>query len=275
MLNIANANESLSTYIKKELRVEDFFELLSLVTENIYQGMMNQQVLQLNPKTVWIKNGNLILQREDRSGSMNVAAVRYFCKEIVFETIFEEHENCTKITNFLKFLDDENGCRSVMDIQNYCDEASGPYTQSYQSLPASEQMAFMPDMPSGDETGVLDPVYLQKALSSNVSAQLSRLPDIKTVQLVNTKSGSVSKINKEVFWIGKGADCDLRILDETVSRKHASIIVKNNHYFLCDNDSTNKTFVDNREIPAKASVEIFDGAKLKFSNIEFDFRIEY
>ena len=65
MLNIANVDESLKMYIRKELLVDDFFELMSLVTENIYQGQSNQQVLQLDTATIRIKNGNLILLRKN------------------------------------------------------------------------------------------------------------------------------------------------------------------------------------------------------------------
>lgn len=285
MLNIANVDESLKMYIRKELLVDDFFELMSLVTENIYQGQSNQQVLQLDTATIRIKNGNLILLRKNGSAIMNFAEIRNFCKETVFETIFALGENCTRITEFLQFLDDTSRCTNVMDIQNYCDEASGAanntvagaYTDRYAASMQDRNMQQMPSMPSGDETGVLDPAYLQKALHSNPSSRLYEPAQEQTqrcLQLVNTKSGSITDIDKDLFWIGKGADCDLRILDETVSRKHASIMCKNNHYFLCDNGSTNKTFVNNKEIPPKASVEIFDGARIKFSNVEFSFRIE-
>ncbi len=285
MLNIANVDENLKMYIKGELLVDDFFELMSLVTENIYQGQSNQQVLQLDTQTIRVKNGNLILLRRNENTIMNFAEIRNFCKEIVFETIFAVGENCERITAFLQFLDDTARCTNVMDIENYCDEASGvdnhavagAYMDRY-AVPAKERnMQPMAAEPSGDETGVLDPAYLQKALHSNPSSRLYEPAQEQTqrcLQLVNTKSGSITDIDKDLFWIGKGADCDLRILDETVSRKHASIMCKNNHYFLCDNGSTNKTFVNNKEIPPKASVEIFDGARIKFSNVEFSFRIE-
>lgn len=285
MLNIANVDENLKTYIKGELLVDDFFELMSLVTENIYQGQSNQQVLQLDTQTIRVKNGNLILLRRNENTIMNFAEIRNFCKEIVFETIFAVGENCERITAFLQFLDDTARCTNVMDIENYCDEESGvdnhavagAYMDRY-AVPAKERnMQPMAAEPSGDETGVLDPAYLQKALHSNPSSRLYEPAQEQTqrcLQLVNTKSGSITDIDKDLFWIGKGADCDLRILDETVSRKHASIMSKNNHYFLCDNGSTNKTYVNNKEIPPKASVEIFDGSRIKFSNVEFSFRIE-
>ena len=99
MLNIANVDESLKMYIRKELLVDDFFELMSLVTENIYQGQSNQQVLQLDTATIRIKNGNLILLRKNGSAIMNFAEIRNFCKETVFETIFALGENCTRITD--------------------------------------------------------------------------------------------------------------------------------------------------------------------------------
>ena len=76
MLNIANVDESLKMYIRKELLVDDFFELMSLVTENIYQGQSNQQVLQLDTATIRIKNGNLILLRKNGSAIMNFAEIR-------------------------------------------------------------------------------------------------------------------------------------------------------------------------------------------------------
>ena len=78
MLNIANVDESLKMYIRKELLVDDFFELMSLVTENIYQGQSNQQVLQLDTATIRIKNGNLILLRKNGSAIMNFAEIRNF-----------------------------------------------------------------------------------------------------------------------------------------------------------------------------------------------------
>ena len=61
MLNIANVDESLKMYIRKELLVDDFFELMSLVTENIYQGQSNQQVLQLDTATIPVSYTHLTL----------------------------------------------------------------------------------------------------------------------------------------------------------------------------------------------------------------------
>ena len=131
---------------------------------------------------------------------------------------------------------------------------------------------------SCDETGVLDQDVFEKTLNNSISGKLKTeegtYGEDYIVQLVNVKKGEVIPINKDNFWIGKGTEADLRIQEEIVSRKHAVIITKNNHYFICDNGSTNKTFVNNKEIPPKASVEIFDGTKIKFANIEYEFRIE-
>lgn len=271
MLNLSGVDECLNDYIKKELTVDDFFELMGLVTETIYKGQINNQILYLDTKTVRIRNGSIIFQRDNRSQIMDISMIKNFCKEITFETVFAVNENCSKVTEFLKFVDNNNSCTSIAHIQNFCDDASNTnYIQNEFNINTIQ---------NSDETGVLDQAYLQRALNSSVSSRVTNTYQSsatqKIVQLVNTKNGSVTTINKDTFWIGKGADCDLRILDETVSRKHATIIVKNEHYFICDNESTNKTFVNNKAIPAKASVEIFDGTKIKFSNIEFSFRIEY
>ena len=123
------------------------------------------------------------------------------------------------------------------------------------------------------ETGVLDPSFWQK-ISQGMPSQQGGYAQQRSLMgsLVDVKTGNAYVINKENFWIVKG-DVDLRIDKDTVSRKHAQIIVKQNHFFIVDNDSTNKTYVDGKEIPPKASIELYNGTKIKFANEEYVFQI--
>ncbi|MGM9972548.1 MAG: FHA domain-containing protein [Clostridiaceae bacterium] len=82
-------------------------------------------------------------------------------------------------------------------------------------------------------------------------------------------------VDKENFKIGK----DRNIVDycvednNAVSRNHAHILTKNGGYFIYDNNSTNKTYIDEEAVPAYSEVPIHPGSRLRLGNEEFDFFI--
>ncbi len=134
--------------------------------------------------------------------------------------------------------------------------------------------AYQEEEPSNGETGVLDPAFWENALKSTPSTRLGNSTNLNRVygRLIHVKTGQQTIINRDNFWIGKEG-VDLQIEKDVISRRHAVIICRENHFFISDNDSTNKTYVDNKEIPPKATVEIFPGTRLKFANIEYEFQL--
>ena len=82
-------------------------------------------------------------------------------------------------------------------------------------------------------------------------------------------------INKPVFRIGKERTyVDYFVQNNSaVSRLHADIIKKGEHFYLKDNNSTNGTFINEIEIPAEKEVEIFEGDHIVLANEEFEFHI--
>lgn len=83
-------------------------------------------------------------------------------------------------------------------------------------------------------------------------------------------------IDKPIFKIGK----EKRFVDffvtnnSAVSRVHADIITKNGQYFIRDNNSTNKTFVNGSPIPVNVEVKINNGDIITLANDEFEFHID-
>ncbi len=61
--------------------------------------------------------------------------------------------------------------------------------------------------------------------------------------------------------------------NDKVSRSHADIITRGNRYFIMDLNSTNRTFINGRQIPARQEVEVYNGDRLKLADEEFEFRI--
>lgn len=93
-------------------------------------------------------------------------------------------------------------------------------------------------------------------------------------RLYRRKTGAVITIDKPVFRIGKEEGyVDYLIPDNpAISRSHADIISRGGSYYIYDNNSTNKTYVNNIMIPALKNVELEDGYLLRLADEEFEFR---
>lgn len=82
-------------------------------------------------------------------------------------------------------------------------------------------------------------------------------------------------INKPVFRLGKEKSyVDYFVSNNNaVSRSHADIITRGNRYFVCDHNSKNNTYINDKMLSVKVEVEIFDGNMLRLANEEFVFHI--
>lgn len=58
-----------------------------------------------------------------------------------------------------------------------------------------------------------------------------------------------------------------------ISRSHADIISRGSRYYIFDLRSKNKSYINNRVLPAEYEVEIFNGDILKLANEEFIFQV--
>ncbi|HVL16136.1 MAG TPA: GGDEF domain-containing protein [Gemmata sp.] len=69
--------------------------------------------------------------------------------------------------------------------------------------------------------------------------------------------------DRTVF-LGRGEDCDIRLQDHSVSRKHARIDATPDGYYVHDQKSTNGTFVNDRQL--ETAVLLQDGDYLRVGN---------
>lgn len=94
--------------------------------------------------------------------------------------------------------------------------------------------------------------------------------------LIRNQTDEVVRINKPVFRIGKEENCvDYVVTDNAaISRSHVDIISRNGRYFVFDLRSKNKTYLNNRVLPAEQEVEIFNGDILRLANEDFCFKYD-
>ena len=91
--------------------------------------------------------------------------------------------------------------------------------------------------------------------------------------LLELKTNQKTYINKPFFRIGKEKSyVDYYLGENTaISRSHADIIVKNNEYYIIDNNSTNHTYVNEQIIQSQVEIKIIHGTKIKLANVELVF----
>lgn len=80
-------------------------------------------------------------------------------------------------------------------------------------------------------------------------------------------------IGKASFRMGRESG-DYIVSNRYVSDPHVDIITRNNHFYVVDLGSTNKTYMDGVVIPPQQETEIFDGCRLRLANENFQFFIE-
>ncbi len=298
----------LKDYLKKYITVSNYFKIVEQVLgmlENIH-GKGMQIILDVNQMK--IENHQIKFQIIAEESVYEADTIKNFMKELTFTCVFASDENCSKVTEFLRYMDYTWQGRDYRELREFCTGAvNAPvYRNPVQPAVSAQTYSARLEQPirtsnmvssgqlANDETGVLDPSFWEResgklgndgetgvldpafwdtALRNTPSSKLAVSAPKEAVypRLVHCKTNREAVIRKESFWIGKEGT-DLLIERDVISRRHAELVIRGNHYFLIDNNSTNKTYVEGKEIPAKASVEIYDGTKIKFADEEYEFR---
>jgi len=83
------------------------------------------------------------------------------------------------------------------------------------------------------------------------------------------QAGSTYELQTPVTMLGRGTDCDLRLVDPGVSRHHAEMRVEDGQVVLVDLGSTNGTFVNGQPV---RRVVLTDGTKVTLGRTTLIFR---
>ncbi|MBN2033116.1 MAG: FHA domain-containing protein, partial [Deltaproteobacteria bacterium] len=72
--------------------------------------------------------------------------------------------------------------------------------------------------------------------------------------------------------IGRDSECEIPVLDRSLSRKHAQVFKKGaGRYYIKDLGSTNGTFINDRKLLPGQAVAMKDGDFIKLGNLIFKF----
>jgi serine phosphatase RsbU (regulator of sigma subunit) len=81
--------------------------------------------------------------------------------------------------------------------------------------------------------------------------------------LKGANQGTRLQLDQDVTVLGRNPDCHVVISGTAVSRAHAHILRLKGKYFIEDQASRNKTFVNNQEIPPRTQVPLKDNDRIK------------
>src|SRR5437588_5744365 len=86
------------------------------------------------------------------------------------------------------------------------------------------------------------------------------------------QQGKLLPIALPQFVIGRDPQCHLRPASPSISKRHCAILQRENRAFVRDFDSTNGTFVNERQI--KGEIELQNSDKLRIGPIVFTVHLE-
>lgn len=115
----------------------------------------------------------------------------------------------------------------------------------------------------------------KKAIDDNEEHEGSGKRILRSVWLVPSDGSDKIYINKSPFCIGRQKDVtDYQICNDSVSRKHANIINKDDKYYIVDLKSSNGTYVDGKKLPVIEKAELTDGMRIRFANSDYVIHID-
>jgi diguanylate cyclase (GGDEF)-like protein len=80
------------------------------------------------------------------------------------------------------------------------------------------------------------------------------------IVLAGSAVGEMYKITKDETTIGRGSQADIQVVDEGISRRHASIKLEGDHVVIADLGSTNGTFLNGEKVGTQ---QLHDGDKIQ------------
>jgi hypothetical protein len=185
----------------------------------------------------------------------------------------------------------ENGFSKCLNGHYYKEElASCPFcngknknmdpkgkTRAYPEKAGEDKTRFIPPVPhpkpSGDRTAFGDEFVVRKEGEDVIEKQYRE--ERKLVGWLVTyslnKMGNDFRLYEGWNTIGRDEDCNITVSDPMVSRKHASILFRDNGYKIQDERSSHGTRVNEKDI-YNEFVDLQDNDSIRLGETEFKFK---
>jgi len=118
----------------------------------------------------------------------------------------------------------------------------------------------------GNETLIRDSKTLKLKL------QEARKSAACLVIVLGKPFGKRFTLNSKTMVIGRGSECEIPMLDSSLSRAHAQVLKKESgRFYVSDLGSTNGTYLNDQQLTPGKAIEVKNGDLLKMGNMIFKF----
>jgi pSer/pThr/pTyr-binding forkhead associated (FHA) protein/tetratricopeptide (TPR) repeat protein len=150
-------------------------------------------------------------------------------------------------------------------------DAVSPALESFEPVPVSGTLLELNGLPSSDMGSGVVEMSSVSSLESNPTMVGAAAFRLETALIFEPGQANVTeyRITKDEVSIGRGKDCDIILNDKRSSRKNAVIIRKGSRYTICDKESANGTYVNDRRIE---ELELSGGDRILIGDTEFVFK---
>ena len=122
------------------------------------------------------------------------------------------------------------------------------------------------------EQDVADDTLIRESKTLKLKLQEARKSEACLVIILGKPLGKRFALNSKTMVIGRGSECEIPILDGSLSRAHARVSKKDNgRFYVNDLDSTNGTYLNDQKLTPGKAVEVKNGDLLKTGNMIFKF----
>jgi Mg-chelatase subunit ChlD len=119
------------------------------------------------------------------------------------------------------------------------------------------------------------PVIKEDSVAVAHPREETPMPQALLVDVKNITSKKTLILNKRMINIGRGSNNDVAIPQDTVSGFHATIECRDDTFYLEDQRSTNKTYLNGEEIKPYSPKRLKSGDEIIFADYRFVFLIAY
>jgi diguanylate cyclase (GGDEF)-like protein len=127
-------------------------------------------------------------------------------------------------------------------------------------------------MDSRIQTEIGDETLVRESKTLKLKLQEARKSEACLVVVLGKPLGKRFVLNSEAMVIGRGSECQIPMLESSLSRAHAQVFRRDNgRYYVSDLDSTNGTYLNEQKLTPGKAVEVKNGDLLKMGNMIFKF----
>jgi two-component system, cell cycle response regulator len=127
-------------------------------------------------------------------------------------------------------------------------------------------------MDSDVQTDIGNDTLIRDSKTLKLKLQEARKSEACLVIVLGKPLGKRFVLNSKTMVVGRGSECQIPILDSSLSRAHAQVLKKESgRFYVSDLGSTNGTYLNEQKLTSSSAVEVKNGDLLKMGNMIFKF----